>query len=68
LAVTVAPLVELSPPAFAHEYEDAPVAVRVPDVPAQIVIGETETAGNGLTVTTTTSVDTQPATLVAVTV
>ena len=47
---------------------DAPAAVNVPGVPAQMVIGAHVTVGKGLTVTVTVAVPTHPLTEVPVTV
>ena len=56
LAVTVAPVVADKPVAGDHEYVDAPLAVNVTLLPAQIAPGTaglTVTLGNALTVTVT---------------
>jgi hypothetical protein len=68
LAVTDAPVVEDKPVAGDHEYVDAPLAVKVPEAPAQMVIGAALIAGNGLTVTVTVVVPVQPFAVVPVTV
>ena len=46
----------------------APEAVNVPEIPVQMVIGETLITGSGLTVTITEFVFTHPAAVVPVTV
>ncbi len=52
-----------------HAYVLAPLAVRVVEVPAQIVIVPlTETVGSGLTVTINVAVPVHPTPLVPVTV
>ena len=66
-AVTVEPVVALNPVDGDHEYVAAPVAVRVPLKPMQIVIGLTVTNGKGETVTRATAV-VVPHVLVPVTV
>jgi hypothetical protein len=68
LAVTDVPVVALSPVAGDHAYVTAPLAVNVPAVPAQVVIGGTLNTGSGVTVTVATAVPVQPSTLVPVTV
>jgi hypothetical protein len=68
LAETEDPVVALKPVAGDHEYVLAPEAVNVPAIPVQIVIGETEITGSGLTVTITDAVFIHPAAEVPVTV
>ena len=68
LAETEVPVVALKPVAGAHVQVDAPLAVNVPAIPEQIVIGVQETVGKGFTVTITVAVFTHPATEVPVTV
>lgn len=57
-AVTVAPVVALSPVEGDHEYVVAPLAVSVVEPPEQIAAdaGETLTFGEGVTVTVTDEV------------
>lgn len=66
LAVTVVPVVALSPVAGDHAYVDAPLAVNGVLVPVQMVVDGTLTIGNGFTVTVTVPVFTHPAALVPV--
>jgi hypothetical protein len=61
LAVTLVPVVALSPVAGDHAYVLAPFAVSVADCPAQIADGVfTVTTGSGLTVTVTCPVAEHP--------
>jgi hypothetical protein len=60
VAVTVTPLVALSPVEGVQEYVVAPAAVKVADAPAQTVAEFTVTIGKGLTVTVEDAVPSQP--------
>jgi hypothetical protein len=53
LAVTLAPLEALSVALGLHVYEAAPLAVNVPVLPLQMLIGGTLTVGGALMVTAT---------------
>ena len=66
--MTLAPVVALNPVAGDHVYVEAPVAVSVVLEPLQMVAAGTLMVGNGLTVTVTVVVPTQPAAEVPVTV
>jgi hypothetical protein len=59
-AVTVLPVVALSPAEGVQEYVVAPVAVRVADPPLQIVGEFTVTTGKRFTVTVEEAVPSQP--------
>ena len=69
-AITVAPVVLLSPVEGAHAYVLAPLAASVVLLPLQMVAdaGETFTFGSGLTVTVKASLFTHPFAFVPVTV
>ena len=67
-AVTLAPVDALRPVEGFQVYVVAPVAVSVPLVPAQIVIGETFTVGGGETFTTAVPDAVQPQVFVTVSV
>jgi hypothetical protein len=69
VAVTVAPVVWLSPVAGDQVYVAAPLAVKLVDPPMQIVDeeGVTVIVGTGFTVTVTVAVPVQPLAVVPVT-
>ena len=61
VAVTFAPVDELSVEEGLHKYVFAPVALSTVDCPKQMVLfGETESAGSGFTVTVTCAVAVHP--------
>ena len=67
-AVTVAPVVALSPVAGVQAYVLAPLAVSEVEEPLQIVVvPDTDTVGNGFTVIVTVVLFVQPAEEVPVT-
>jgi hypothetical protein len=71
VAITVAPVVAVSPAAGDHEYETTPLAVNVTELPEHIVdvVGDTDTVEAALDVTVTDAVDVlQPVASVTVTV
>ena len=65
-AVTLVPVVALSPVEGDQVYVDAPLAVKVVDAPLHIVASATLTVGNGLTVTIAVVVFVHPDALVPV--